>query len=783
MKGRVGLASLALLLGLSAWSLAAPGLAGSAEGTGTAQAWWIFGRSIRGTVSIKEGKQVTFSFRYASRKYRRLESMTFVGPLKDGKVAFRQTVTGGVVGELGSGGESGEVLFSGPLTVSNGKLTMNLKAKKSRKLQSYSVKGISFSGPWKDSGGAVSADDESGVEEDADRVRLKIGRDGEAFKPGKKYEVIVPLAGKLTISVGSGAVTITRPNGDKVEGNELEISDDQLGSYTVAIKDGGGTVAAAFEQVGRIDPKIRPWSSHTYYPLYKLDDRDDEDADENEDTMFRAGGPLAKLDKALGLTGSSSAQDWEINGYGNRTSLGLENGHYTRVEELEEETWISDANFNGMKSYAQVRDYMKAFDSDGDGKVTKGELMAGALDNAAARYFSSYDSDGSGAIDGTEINADFVKRSDRDNDSKLDGAEWAAALKKDHRSALDRFAKPEVEKALANDSDGDGVLVKGEVSGLNGLDVIDSGDKDDDGREYYDQDNIVLVMKDGTKQVGNKLDQSGSKYVLFKGYKKDEKVGSYKKSAVKEVRRGVADGELTGSYSVGWWGHCNAWAMAAIMFQVPKEELANNGVTFNIRDQKALLIELSMRDTSDATFWWKQWSNKDEMPDKKYAAGFHEQLKRFLRDEQKGLMADMDFKPIRQTTGFQVWNYPLLGYVASVREADGNDPYVLELEVEIQKGSYADENSEGTADVTYTLHFSESGGIRSDDAAKTDWTTTSGFGDDGAKAYIRYLMHPRGLSGSLGSGNPRVTEERLQKIFGGKLKRNSLEAVEAATGD
>jgi hypothetical protein len=219
--------------------------------------------------------------------------------------------------------------------------------------------------------------------------------------------------------------------------------------------------------------------------------------------------------------------------------------------------------------------------------------------------------------------------------------------------------------------------------------------------------------------------------------------------------------------------------MAAIMYRTPKEPITFNEVEFNVRDQKALLIEYAMRDTRDSSFWWKQWNNEGEMPDKKYAAGFHAQLKKWLRDEQQGMMADMDLKPIIETTGFQVWNYPLIGYKATVREADGDDPYVLEMNVSIQKGSYSDEASEGSATVTYTLHYTESGSIRSDDSSKTDWTTKDGFGDDKPKGYVRYLIHPYDVTSRLSSANPKVTMDQLEKIFGGKVKRNDIKEIEA----
>ncbi|MDF1660228.1 MAG: hypothetical protein P1V97_00550, partial [Planctomycetota bacterium] len=73
--------------------------------------------------------------------------------------------------------------------------------------------------------------------------------------------------------------------------------------------------------------------------------------------------------------------------------------------------------------------------------------------------------------------------------------------------------------------------------------------------------------------------------------------------------------------------------------------------------------------------------------------------------------------------------------------------------------------------------------IREDDDSKSDWTTKDGFGDSAPKGYVRYLMHPYGFAGGLSSANPYVTMERLEKVFGGKLKRNSLDEIEGAAAD
>ena len=83
--------------------------------------------------------------------------------------------------------------------------------------------------------------------------------------------------------------------------------------------------------------------------------------------------------------------------------------------------------------------------------------------------------------------------------------------------------------------------------------------------------------------------------------------------------------------------------------------------------------------------------------------------------------------------------------------------------------------------MTYDLHYSQSGTIRTDSQSKTLWTT----GEDEEVvmegeplAYLRYLVKPLVITGRGSSGNPVVTLKRVKKIFGDTLKPNTLEALD-----
>ena len=53
------------------------------------------------------------------------------------------------------------------------------------------------------------------------------------------------------------------------------------------------------------------------------------------------------------------------------------------------------------------------------------------------------------------------------------------------------------------------------------------------------------------------------------------------------------DGETTGSMDVGWWGSCDAVALAGMLFEAPKRAVTIDGVTFTPNDIKGLLVVIA----------------------------------------------------------------------------------------------------------------------------------------------------------------------------------------------
>lgn len=780
----------ALVLSLTATSSAAPpddaAFLGTYELTGTysnqRQTKVLELKVERG----EGGLVVTRHAHYSARRWRNTPSFTWTGTgrIEDGvlKVTYRVNPDGtaatsagmtsvlenpGTTGQPGQPNQpsSRENVFEATYTLSEeGRIISESLVNKTRRPPEDWWTGITTSGPRL-----------SSPEAEVHTGRVKLGGQAIDVKAGGRYTVVVPTDGTLKLAVTSGTITLLKPDGADsglAAGAQLTYENPHrspvLGAYTVVVSADAGEgakLSATFTQDGRIDPRIRPWSVWTHFPPYEG----------SSNALFAPNGPLEKFDKALGLTGRDSAVWWE-KGTDYRTGFGFERGHYTGSssprERTAEKDWYADLNGDGVIQTEDAAAAFATFDHDGDGFVDAAEVREQLIRGQIRLLWSAYDSNGDEKVTSSEISAAFVNAFDRDGSRDLDFDEWGAALRAAYASLLQERTNGEHARLMRQDRDGDGKLDPSELGTPGAVDFMDSSDVDSDYNAFFDRDNIALVTAGPTPQTyyGNKVVEEGGKVKLFKGLKRDQLVVELEPSQIAERRDGVADGDLDDSYSVGWWGHCNAWSMAAIIFRKPEGQLTKNGVTLTERDQKGILVEMGMGDTEDSAFYWQQFGG-DEIPPDRYTAGFHRQMHRWLRVEQKGMMADMDLKDPNNQLNFQVWNYPLLGYVAEMKEAEGDDPYVLDVRNTMEKGSYSDEDSSSTMSVTYRLHFDTNGGIREGAGSKTDWTTKSGD----TREYIRYLIHPYRFTSRGSSGNPNVTMERLKELFGDKLKFNEIE--------
>lgn len=104
-----------------------------------------------------------------------------------------------------------------------------------------------------------------------------------------------------------------------------------------------------------------------------------------------------------------------------------------------------------------------------------------------------------------------------------------------------------------------------------------------------------------------------------------------------------------------WWGHCNGWAAASVLFEEPRTPKGVSGVTFGIADQKALLSEIGMEVQAD---FFGMRSETSDPSSSAFQDVYPNQFFLVLTNYVGlGFPVIMD-----RYTGDQVWNHPIAGY-------------------------------------------------------------------------------------------------------------------------
>jgi hypothetical protein len=106
----------------------------------------------------------------------------------------------------------------------------------------------------------------------------------------------------------------------------------------------------------------------------------------------------------------------------------------------------------------------------------------------------------------------------------------------------------------------------------------------------------------------------------------------------------------------GWWGHCNGWAAAAVLFDEPREAVNVRAVTLGVADQKALLSEVAME--VNATFFGNRNNSGDPG-----AASYEDVYPNQFLLALANVVGRGDPMVMDRYTGGQVWNHPIAGYV------------------------------------------------------------------------------------------------------------------------
>jgi subtilisin-like proprotein convertase family protein len=157
-----------------------------------------------------------------------------------------------------------------------------------------------------------------------------------------------------------------------------------------------------------------------------------------------------------------------------------------------------------------------------------------------------------------------------------------------------------------------------------------------------------------------------------------------------------------GQFALGdWWGHCNAWAAAAIMEPEPRHAVTAGGIEFSAADVKALLTEAWMEAHSSFFGSRNDWDGDEDARGKVdfkdlTPASFHVFFADQIGNKDKAFVID-------RYTGSQVWNQPVFAYRSHVTPVYtvGDDGKAKADDVDVMLTKYNSqgvgrEQSEGT---------------------------------------------------------------------------------------
>ena len=93
-----------------------------------------------------------------------------------------------------------------------------------------------------------------------------------------------------------------------------------------------------------------------------------------------------------------------------------------------------------------------------------------------------------------------------------------------------------------------------------------------------------------------------------------------------------------------WWGHCHAWAAAAVLEPEPKHDVTQNGATFHVGDLKGLLTEAHYSDqviSYGARFYGNPGDDLEDM----YPATVWYVLRTYLYQNKTPIVFDLNPEP------------------------------------------------------------------------------------------------------------------------------------------
>jgi hypothetical protein len=191
-----------------------------------------------------------------------------------------------------------------------------------------------------------------------------------------------------------------------------------------------------------------------------------------------------------------------------------------------------------------------------------------------------------------------------------------------------------------------------------------------------------------------------------------------------------------------WWGHCQAWAAAAIMEPQPYARTVN-GVAFSQDDVEGLYSATWAHHTGDQ--WGTRYrggGRRSEAYEDVHPAVFDEQVRYWIGERKTALIMDL-------TTSEKVWNYPVYAFERT-STVEGDAEYVT-MEITRAVPVYG---ADGTVPMKHTYYYTLRPGTVG------EWSNPSGSSAD---THPDYIVRVTGRSSDY--GNPFVNPSALDRLF------------------
>ncbi|MDD5492020.1 MAG: hypothetical protein PHV60_04995, partial [bacterium] len=244
---------------------------------------------------------------------------------------------------------------------------------------------------------------------------------------------------------------------------------------------------------------------------------------------------------------------------------------------------------------------------------------------------------------------------------------------------------------------------------------------------------------------------------------------------------GIGDGDLNDIYDTTWWGHCDGWCRAAIIYNDPDNLIMKNG--FIAEEVKALFTELGMALYEGGIDYEEYKFNPNIIS--VTTNKFHHLLRKYLGNQQKAIFGNLKAISRNSSSFSEVWNHPIWYYKAEMVERQNvpEDEKLVNVKLTLKAADdtgddYREDSDRSEADKIggyggpawqYHLLFDANGDISNNG---NGWDTYS-VDDPNKLWYIPRLFHLGDYSEPY-HRNPKITEQNIQLyVIDGSLKRSS----------